>query len=61
MKTEQIREGFEAFYQIAGISDWSLRFERDGNGDYVFAGTQKCWMTWQAAIEFSESTDKVKK
>lgn len=52
MTTEQVRAGFEAFYQIAGISDWKLRFERDSNGDYVFTGTHKCWITWQAAIEF---------
>lgn len=51
MTEEKIRDKFEAWYQLDGISNWSLRFERDSNGDYVFAGTQKCWRSWQAAVE----------
>lgn len=51
MTAAEIRAAFERWYQVEGISNWSLRFERDGNGDYLFAGTQKCWRAWQAAAE----------
>lgn len=51
MKLEEIRKHFEDWYQMEGISNWSLRFEQDGSGDYVFAGTQKCWRAYQAAVE----------
>lgn len=58
MTAAEIRAAFERWYQVEGISNWALRFERDGNGDYLFAGTQKCWRAWQAAVEMMTGAEK---
>lgn len=47
---DKSREQFEAWYQ-ADIVNWSLRFERnnDSGKTYMFSGTQKAWVAWQAS------------
>jgi hypothetical protein len=57
MKGEiEIREAFEKWYSDG--CEWPKAVEKDGRGEYLYAGASTAWAVWKAASERYEGMEK---